>query len=142
MGVKLLAPEAAGKTHLFAVRPDKAVWDPVHAAYHGPVFVELTKPVIVQRTHNAGPKALSQENSAPSDILPGSVYKLPLFFIGTGSYSIPKISPFYIRMVLEMAGAAVVSASAAREADLVGVPVVCALHIGVEQGQLCEQGAI
>jgi len=111
----------------------------VHAADHEPVFVKLAEPVIVQGTHNAGPKALSQESSALSDMLPGSVHKLQLFFIGTGSYSLPKISPFYIGMVLEIAGAAIVRTSPAGEADLSGYPVVGFFHLGIEPGQLSKQ---
>jgi len=113
----------------------------VHAADHEPVFVKLAKPVIVQGTHNAGLKALSQEISALPGVLSGSVHKLPLFFIGTGSYSLPKISPFYIGMVLEIAGAAIVRTSPAGEADLAGRPVVGLIHLGIEPGQLSKQGA-
>lgn len=131
MRVKLLAPEAAGKTHLFTIRPDKAVRDPMHAADHEPVFVKLAKPVIVQGTHDAGFQALSQQTSALFNVLPGSVHKLPLFLIGTGLYPLPKVSPFYIRMVLEMAGAAIVRTSPAGEADLAGCLVVGLLHLGI-----------
>jgi len=113
----------------------------VHAADHEPVSVKLAKPVIVQGTHDAGLKALSQESSALPGVFPGSVHKLPLFFIRTGSYSLPEISPFYIGMVLEIAGAAIVRTSPAGEADLSGYPVVGFFHLGIEPGELSKQGA-
>jgi len=141
MGVKLLASETAGKAQPFTVRHDKAVRHPVHAADHEPVFVKLAEPVIVQGTHDAGSQALSQESSALSDILPGSVHELPLFFTGTGPYPLPKISPFYISMVLEVASAAIVRTSVAGEADLPGSPIVGLLHLGIEPGQFFKQGA-
>jgi hypothetical protein len=141
MRAELLAPEAAGKANLIAVRPDKAVWHPVHAAYHESIFVKLAKPVIVQGAHNTGSKALSQEILALSDVFPGSGHKFPLFFMRPGTYSLPKISPFYISMVLEIAVTAIVRTSSAGEADLVRRLVVCLLHLEIELGQLSKQSA-
>ncbi len=140
MRVKLLAPETAGKAHLLAVRPDEAVRNAVHTAYHEPVFVKLAKPVIVQGTHDAGLNALSQENSALFDVLPSSVKKLPLCFIGTGHDPLPEIRPFYVSMVLEIAVAAIVRTPVAGEADLAGHPFIGIFHLGIETGQFSEQG--
>jgi hypothetical protein len=112
----------------------------MHAADHEPVFVKLAKTLIVQGTHDAGFQALSQEGSALSDILPSSIHKLPLFFIGAESHSLPKISPLYIRVMLEVAGAAIITTSMTGEPNTSGRPIVSLIHLGIEPRQLLKQG--
>jgi len=111
----------------------------VHTAYHEPIFVKLAKAVIVQGTHNAGPKALSQEGLTLCDVFPGFIYKLPLLFIRMGFHPLPKICPFYVGMVLEITVAAIVRTSVAGEADLPGYVVVLLFHPDIKEGQLFKQ---
>ena len=60
MRADLLASETAREVHLFAVRPDKAVRDAMHAAYHEPVVVKPAAPVMVQGAHDAGSETTPQ----------------------------------------------------------------------------------
>jgi hypothetical protein len=96
------------------------------------MFVKLAKAVVVKGTHNPGPKALGQQNLTFLNILPGFVNILLLFVIRTGFFPLPKVSPFYVRMVLKIARAAIVRTSLAGKADNATRPVVCLFHLGVE----------
>jgi hypothetical protein len=88
-----------------------------------------------------GLKALSQENLALPYVLPGSEQDFMPFFIGTGPHPFPKIGPFHIGVVLEIAGATVVRTPFASEADPGGGPVVSLFHLGIELRQLLEMVA-
>jgi hypothetical protein len=111
----------------------------VHAADHEPVFIKLAKCVVVQRAHDARPQTLGQGYATPFYILLGLGQGGLQQFLRTRLQSLPKIGPFYVSMMLEIAGAAIVWTAFTGETYLSSGPVVSIFHLGIESRQVCKK---